>query len=313
MPQNLKFHLTLCAVVVLLLLGCSKTDNTNSTETESTEKEKEKEPTENVENQVAFTELTLIDGVSTTAKPNHTVIIDTVKGTIIDVFASNAKTLNANLKVENMKGKTMMPGLIEGHYHLASGVEEDTKVGEISLKNMFCQGIKTVIDLEEVIESGEHGFLEFKSTMRWNLREARQDKKMEEIILKSIAAFSNSEGGKLLIGVADSGEILGLQEDYNTLKEANKDHFELHLRNIVNNAYGKDYATTYIEVNFPVIEESEICEINIKAGTKPLFLEVTDKNGQKHKKFFVRSGNSSQDLDIAETAEYVKRRFGNTK
>ncbi len=32
MPQNLKFHLTLCAVVVLLLLGCSKTDNTNSTE-----------------------------------------------------------------------------------------------------------------------------------------------------------------------------------------------------------------------------------------------------------------------------------------
>ena len=78
--------------------------------------------------------------------------------------------------------------------------------------------------------------------MRWNLREARQDKKMEEIILKSIAAFNNSEGGKLLIGVADNGEILGLQEDYNTLKEANKDHFELHLRNIVNNAYGKDFA-----------------------------------------------------------------------
>jgi len=183
-------------------------------------------------------------------------------------------------------------------------------LNNISITN---EDIKTVIDIEEVIESGEHGFLEFKSTMRWNLREARQDKKMEEIILKSIAAFNNSEGGKLLIGVADSGEILGLQEDYNTLKEANKDHFELHLRNIVNNAYGKDFATTHMKVNFPVIEESEICEIDIKAGTKPLFLEVSDKNGQKHKKFFVRSGNSSQDLDIAETAEYVKRRFENNK
>ncbi len=179
-------------------------------------------------------------------------------------------------------------------------------LNNISITN---EDIKTVIDLEEVIESGEHGFLEFKSTMRWNLREARQDKKMEEIILKSIAAFNNSEGGKLLIGVADKGDILGLQDDYNTLKEGNKDHFELHLRNIVNNAYGKDFATTHMKVNFPIIEESEICEIDIKAGNKPLFLEVSNKNGQKLKKFFVRSGNSSQDLDIAETAEYVKRRF----
>ena len=179
-------------------------------------------------------------------------------------------------------------------------------LNNISITN---EDIKTVIDLEEVIESGEHGFLEFKSTMRWNLREARQDKKMEEIILKSIAAFNNSEGGKLLIGVADKGDILGLQDDYNTLKEGNKDHFELHLRNIVNNAYGKDFATTHMKVNFPIIEESEICEIDIKAGNKPLFLEVSNNNGQKLKKFFVRSGNSSQDLDIAETAEYVKRRF----
>jgi len=80
--------------------------------------------------------------------------------------------------------------------------------------------IKTEIDLEEIIESGEDTFLEFKSTMRWNLREEKQDKKMEEIILKSISAFSNSEGGKLLIGVDDNGEVLGLQDDYNTLKEA---------------------------------------------------------------------------------------------
>lgn len=179
-------------------------------------------------------------------------------------------------------------------------------LNNISITN---EDIKTVIDLEELIESGEHSFLEFKSTMRWNIREARQDKKMEEIILKSIAAFNNSEGGKLLIGVTDDGDILGLQDDYNTLKEANKDHFELHLRNIVNNAYGKDFATTQIKIGFPVIEESEICEIDIKPGTKPLFLEVISKNGQKQKKFFVRSGNSSQDLDIAETAEYVKRRF----
>jgi uncharacterized protein with ParB-like and HNH nuclease domain len=173
------------------------------------------------------------------------------------------------------------------------------------------EDIKSEVDLKEVIQTGEHGFLEFKSSMRWNLRESRTDKKMEEIILKSISAFSNSEGGKLLIGVADNEEILGLEDDYNTLKEANKDHFELHLRNLINNVYGKDFATTNIKINFPIVDELEICEIDIKAGSEPLFLEVSNKNGQKSKKFYVRSGNSSQDLAIDETASYIKTRFGN--
>ena len=110
------------------------------------------------------------------------------------------------------------------------------------LKNISIvkQHVAITVDLMDMIQSGEHNFLEFKSTMRWNWKENRLDKKMEEIILKTIAAFSNAEGGKLLIGVTNEGEILGLDSDYNTFKEANKDHFELHLRNIVNNAFGKE-------------------------------------------------------------------------
>jgi len=175
--------------------------------------------------------------------------------------------------------------------------------------SIIQEDIKTEIDLNELIEAGESSILEFKSSLRWNVREGRADKKMEEIILKTISAFSNSEGGKLLIGVADDGEILGLQDDYNTLKEANKDHFELHLRNLINNAFGKGFATNNISVNFPVIDETEICEIDIKEGSKPLFLEVANKSGQKEKRFYVRSGNSSQDMDIDETANYVHTRF----
>ncbi|MFL5740573.1 MAG: DUF262 domain-containing protein [Flavisolibacter sp.] len=165
------------------------------------------------------------------------------------------------------------------------------------------------VDLTEIIKSGEHGFLEFKSTMRWNWKENRLDKKMEEIILKTVAAFSNAEGGKLLIGVTDEGSILGLESDYNTFKEANKDHFELHLRNIVNNAFGKDFGAMQLSAKFPVVDDLEICEIDIKAGNKPIYLDTTDKNGQSIKKFYVRSGNTSQELDIAETASYIKKRF----
>jgi hypothetical protein len=160
-----------------------------------------------------------------------------------------------------------------------------------------------------MIASGEHGFLEFKSTMRWNWRENRLDKKMEDIILKTIAAFANAQGGKLLVGVTDEGDLLGLDSDYNTFKEANKDHFELHLRNIVNNAFGKEFSAVFLNVRFPILNDLEICEIDIKASNKPLYCELNDKNGAFQKKFYVRSGNSSQELDIEETASYIKTRY----
>lgn len=169
--------------------------------------------------------------------------------------------------------------------------------------------IKSQLDIDELINSDEDHFLEFKSTMRYSVTEHQVDRKLEDVILKTVSAFNNSDGGKLLIGVSDDKEILGLQNDYNTLKEGNRDHFELHLRNLLNNSFTKEYISTNVRIHFPIVDEEEICLVDIKFGTKPLFLEVKDRNGNKHKKFYVRSGNSSQELDIVETSEYIKKRF----
>ena len=165
------------------------------------------------------------------------------------------------------------------------------------------------IDIDAIIYSGETEEIEFKSSLRWNTRESKVDKKMEFIILKSIAAFSNGDGGRLLIGVADNGEILGIQDDLNTLAKANKDYFEQHLRNMINSTFGKNFAINNIKVKFYEVSEQDICVIDIGTGNKPLYLEVTDKSGQKNKKFYVRSGNSSPEFDLAETASYVQNRF----
>lgn len=172
---------------------------------------------------------------------------------------------------------------------------------------------KPIVDIGDVMVHGETSILEFKSTLRWNLQEARVDKKMEEIVLKAIAALNNSDGGTLLIGVAETedgdGYAIGLENDYNTLDKSNKDGFELHLRNLVNKAYGKGFATTQLNVRFPVVDDLEICEIQVKRGKEALYTEIADKHGAKKKKFFVRSGNSSQDMDIDEAAKYISERF----
>ncbi|MEJ7741378.1 MAG: ATP-binding protein [Nocardioidaceae bacterium] len=52
----------------------------------------------------------------------------------------------------------------------------------------------------ELIDNDEDSFVEFKSTARWDLREGRRSKDMEDSIVKSVAAFLNSGDGTLLIG-----------------------------------------------------------------------------------------------------------------
>lgn len=172
------------------------------------------------------------------------------------------------------------------------------------------ENVRSRLDHRDLINMGESSLLEFKSSMRWSLDKHEVDKKLEQVILKTIAAFNNSDGGKLLIGVSDDGEVLGLNDDYNSLKRGgDKDHYELHLRNLINDSFGKDFAASNIKITFPEVDDQEICEVDIKAGIEPLFMVIMDKYGHKEKKFYVRSGNSSQELDIEEVAKYNSVRF----
>ena len=57
-----------------------------------------------------------------------------------------------------------------------------------------------------------------KSTGRTNLYTRKQDLAIEWVVVKSIAAFMNTEGGYLLIGVADDGTPTGIEADYDFVK-----------------------------------------------------------------------------------------------
>lgn len=181
--------------------------------------------------------------------------------------------------------------------------------------NAFLTGItdtkppEAAITLEELIAEGEDDELEFKSSLRWDFKELATNKKLEEVVVKTVAAFANSQGGTLLIGVSDSGEILGLEGDYLSLGGANRDKFELHLRNLLSSAFGAAFVSSKLKVLFPAIGEVEICQVDVQPSAKPLVLTVKDKNGVGQEKFYVRSGNSSQELSLAEMPPYLAERF----
>ena len=58
------------------------------------------------------------------------------------------------------------------------------------------------MNLKELIKNGENKRVEFKEQLPKN-----------ESIVKTVIAFSNTSGGKLIIGVNDNQEIVGINED----------------------------------------------------------------------------------------------------
>ena len=165
------------------------------------------------------------------------------------------------------------------------------------------------VSLEDMIAEGESDELEFKFTLRWDVKEGAVNKKLEEVIMKTVAAFANSQGGTLLIGVSDDGDVLGLEPDYQSLGGVDCDKFELHLRNLLNQQFGNGFVTSKVVIKFHEVKEKEVCQIQTAPVKEPVILKVKDKNGQTAEKFYARSGNSSQEIPLSEMNAYIKERF----
>ena len=162
--------------------------------------------------------------------------------------------------------------------------------------------------IEDLIPEGESDELEFKSTLRWDLKNGETSKKMEEVIVKTVAAFANGQGGTLVIGVDDDGNVLGLGHDYLSLGGATRDKFEVHLRNLLNEHLGAAFVASK-SIVFHDIGEFEVCQVDIEPAIHPIVLVTKDKNGQKVEKFYVRSGNASHEMPMSEMSAYMKERF----
>lgn len=160
-------------------------------------------------------------------------------------------------------------------------------------------------EVHELILSGESDAVEFKSTLRYDLRSKEVNKKLEYVIAKTIAAFLNSEGGNLFIGVDDNQNILGLSDDISTLSKSSIDGFELHLLEIINKYIGAGL-TSHIKISFPTVEDLRICRVKVSKSGKPVFIQYEGKED-----FFVRSGCSSQPLSREEQSAYEKSHWGN--
>jgi len=149
-----------------------------------------------------------------------------------------------------------------------------------------------------LVAAGESATLEFKSTMRHNLKSGKHGKEIELAWLKGVAAFLNSDGGILLIGVNDDGQVVGIEPD----EFKNDDKCRLHFRNLVNTHIGPNFAR-YIHLRMTIIEDKTVLVIECERVRSPVFLRVG-----KSEDFFVRSGPSNMKLSMSQMVDYLAAR-----
>ena len=159
--------------------------------------------------------------------------------------------------------------------------------------------------LAPLLLAGEGPQLEYKSSLRWDVKEQRKNPDLERAILKTVAGFLNSpQGGTLLLGVADDGTPLGLEPDYQTLAKKNRDGFELLLTDLLLGTFGKDLAP-YFTAHFHQLQEKNLCRLEITPSPRAVFL----KEGNDEV-LYLRAGNSTRKLSSREAMEFGWGRWG---
>jgi len=196
--------------------------------------------------------------------------------------------------------------------------------------------VATMVDpalaVRAMIQAGESATVEFKSSARWDVKNSKAEKFIERIIVKTIAAFLNTQGGTLVIGVEDDGGVYGLAEDYKISGAKGRDSFENWLTQTLLKDFGKDAAgqlsIAFYELKEPspqpslpspgvpltagagegvVLGGGDACVVTVKPSPKPRF--VTE-NGQEL--FYIRTGNATNQLKPSELLGYCAQRWPQT-
>jgi ATP-dependent Lon protease len=153
--------------------------------------------------------------------------------------------------------------------------------------------------VSEIIRAGESSTVEFKSSLRMNLHTKSPDPKIEHAVLKTLAAFLNTHGGTLVIGLDDKGAPLGLEHD----GFQNEDKMDQHLANLIRDRLGAHH-TFCIHPRFGDYEGRRVLVVRCDPAKSPAYI----KDG-KAEYFYIRTSGTTSELPASKIHDYVKQRF----
>jgi len=168
--------------------------------------------------------------------------------------------------------------------------------------DMMLAAIDSLTDADRVrgfVREGETKYVEFKETLGLDVKKQIKEKYIEDSALKTVVAFLNTDGGKLLIGVSDDGQIPGLDAEIGKFHK-NLDKFLLHWKNLLKTRIGEEYYP-FIEYRAIKVDVKHVLFVECKSSQSPCYLDRTD--------FYVRTNPATDKLEGPKLVEYVKNHF----
>jgi len=183
-------------------------------------------------------------------------------------------------------------------------IKTDAEFAALVAKELRGVGATFARTIEQLIANDEDDAVEFKSTARWDLKEQKRNPAMEDAIVKTVAAFLNTDGGTLLIGVGPDRSSVGISHDYPHVKPQNADGFVNWLTTHLANALG---AAAVMRTRARVVTHRgvEVCRLDVAASSQPTYAKISKAESM----FFVRMNNSSRKMPQAELAAYLADRW----
>ena len=193
--------------------------------------------------------------------------------------------------------------------------------------NELEQNEKNALAMTKILQGGETYHSEFKSRAFWSIDYSQDQinkstslevrefgrRASKIIIAKSIAAFLNSGGGNLLVGVSEEKEkgqfrICGIEEDIRTLKQSGVDGYK---RTIIDEiirvffpSHLYNHLQDYLEFRFAVIDGKMVCLIQIKKSDFRIFLKL-----HSQEIFIIRVESENRTLEGEKLVDYCLRHW----
>ena len=166
-------------------------------------------------------------------------------------------------------------------------------------------GYAAVADADPALLVGqpEHARLERKASLRWDHKTKAVNRTLEKSVMKTVAAFMNSGGGHLLVGLSDDGRAAGLDDDFASLTRKDADGWENHFSNLLAAAVGPSYRQ-YVQVRHFEHDGKPCALVTVAPTPQPAYVREDDRD-----EFFIRTGNRTTALRMSEAHDYVSSRF----
>ena len=150
-----------------------------------------------------------------------------------------------------------------------------------------------------IIREGESQTIEFKESLSLDVKKQTKESYIEQSSLKTIVAFLNTDGGTLLIGVCDDGQICGVDGEIEKFHKKT-DKFLLHFKNLLKSKIGEEFYP-FIDNRLVKVDDVNVLLVECKASQTPCYFDSKD--------FYVRTNPATDKLEGPKLVEYVKHRF----